>query len=180
MKKRLLLLVALLLLLSSCGKKAAQPYQMTEGGKTYTVDPQARTVTQGEQVYHYSTTKDSISVTLPDGTTHRKQVLSGGPSEHTSVHVEAYYGAPDGEPPLEDILFSVLTKEYPTPRIHFNLLGLLIALPGLFSLVCPERAWELSWGWRYRDAQPSDDALAVERLTGIFALFFGLLLFFGG
>ena len=58
------------------------------------------------------------------------------------------------------------------------LLGLLAIAVGIFNLAVPRTAWYLSYGWRFKDAEPSDAALALGRLGGGIAVFAGLLLFF--
>ena len=49
---------------------------------------------------------------------------------------------------------------------------------GLFHLISPHTAWYLSHGWRFKDAEPSDLALALNRMGGGIALLIGLLLVF--
>ncbi len=36
--------------------------------------------------------------------------------------------------------------------------------------------WYLSYGWRYKDAQPSDAALVIGRISGIAALVIGIVM----
>ena len=60
------------------------------------------------------------------------------------------------------------------------LLGLLLLAVGIFHAAAPRAAWFLARGWYYKDAQPSDLALGLNRVFGVM---FGLAgvgcLFFG-
>ena len=53
--------------------------------------------------------------------------------------------------------------------------ALLIIAVGIFNMVKPESAWYMEYGWRYKDAEPSDLALTVNRFAGGFAIFIGLI-----
>ena len=48
----------------------------------------------------------------------------------------------------------------------------LLIIIGLFNMIWPRSAWELTRGWEFKDAEPSDEALYVIRVGG------GLLLLF--
>lgn len=39
------------------------------------------------------------------------------------------------------------------------LVGLILIVSGLIGAISPETGWHLSYGWRYKDAEPSDAAL---------------------
>lgn len=43
----------------------------------------------------------------------------------------------------------------------------IILILSIFTIVKPEVAWYLSTGWKLRDAEPSDLALAVNRVSGV-------------
>ena len=47
---------------------------------------------------------------------------------------------------------------------------------GIFNAAAPRAAWYLSYGWRYKDAEPSDAALVVARLGGAAAITAGVIL----
>ena len=53
---------------------------------------------------------------------------------------------------------------------------IIIMVIGLFNVLSPETAWYLSHGWRFKDAEPSDLALSVHRVTGAGAMIIGILL----
>ena len=53
---------------------------------------------------------------------------------------------------------------------------ILLLLIGIFNAVSPETAWYLSDGWKYKNAEPSEEALGVTRLGGIVALVLGVMM----
>ena len=57
-------------------------------------------------------------------------------------------------------------------------MGLLLIPVGLFLLISPRTVWYLSHGWRFKNAEPSDLALGLNRLGGGAALVIGVLLLF--
>ena len=54
---------------------------------------------------------------------------------------------------------------------------ILIAL-GLFELLAPEASWYISHGWKYKDAEPSEAALAFTRIGGGIVIAAGIILLF--
>ena len=43
-----------------------------------------------------------------------------------------------------------------------ELLILLLEAVGVFNLAAPRAAWYAEWGWRIKDAEPSDRALVAH------------------
>ena len=58
------------------------------------------------------------------------------------------------------------------------LLILLLLAVGIFNTASPHTAWYLEYGWRYKDAEPSDMALTFSRLGGILAIIAAVILIF--
>ena len=56
--------------------------------------------------------------------------------------------------------------------------GIVIILIGIFNLADPYRAWYLRYGWRYKDAEPSDAALLTTQIGGGIAIVLGVICFF--
>ncbi|MBO5253428.1 MAG: hypothetical protein J6C51_05740 [Clostridia bacterium] len=52
---------------------------------------------------------------------------------------------------------------------------LLIAL-GLFAVLSPQTVWYLEYGWRFKDAEPSNLALTLNRIGGIVSIALGVFL----
>ena len=55
-----------------------------------------------------------------------------------------------------------------------TLFALLIMATGLLGLVFPRLSWYLAAGWKFQDAEPSDLALVVYRVSGAVAVVLGL------
>ncbi|MCM3785053.1 hypothetical protein M3231_18945 [Neobacillus mesonae] len=54
--------------------------------------------------------------------------------------------------------------------------GFLFIIGGLIAALSPHTAWYLSIGWRFKDTEPSDLALVVERIAGIILAVIGFIL----
>ena len=59
---------------------------------------------------------------------------------------------------------------------EYLLFALLAIAVGAFSAAGPHTAWYWSYGWRYKNAEPSDLALSAERIGGVIAVVVGVLL----
>ena len=56
---------------------------------------------------------------------------------------------------------------------------LLLWAIGLFNVLAPRAAWYLSYGWRFKDAEPSDAALMMARIGGVIAIIIGFCVMAG-
>lgn len=56
--------------------------------------------------------------------------------------------------------------------------AILIIAIGIFNVASPRTAWYLEYGWRYKNAEPSDTALAFNGLSGIIAIIIGIFMLF--
>lgn len=59
------------------------------------------------------------------------------------------------------------------------LLIALILIIGIVNLIWPRAAWELTRGWEFQDAEPSDEALTLTRAGGGLLVFLAILMIFG-
>ena len=155
------LCLLLLLLLTACGR--ANPRTVTVNSRDYSVDVEAHTITDAStgKVYTYSLSADSLSISYPDG-------------KYWSVHYsDNGFGSGSGNvdfttSPSPDTLEKVL--EEADVRRHSSggkVLGfILLLLLGIISLTAPEAMWQLEWGWRFKDSEPSTLALVFERIVG--------------
>lgn len=57
---------------------------------------------------------------------------------------------------------------------------LILLVWGLICIISPETAWELTSGWKFRNAEPSDAALVYLRIIGVVQILIGVWLLFGG
>ena len=56
-----------------------------------------------------------------------------------------------------------------------KVMGLLFMALGLLGAVAPRAAWYLAEGWKFRDVEPSDLALVMNRVLGVVFLVAGIL-----
>ena len=54
----------------------------------------------------------------------------------------------------------------------------IILIIGLFNCIWPRAAWELTRGWEFKDAEPSELALGLGRAGGVLVAIIGLFLLF--
>ena len=57
------------------------------------------------------------------------------------------------------------------------LLAIICLVIGAFNLFFPYGAWYLGYGWKFRDAEPSDLMLTMTRIGGILIVIIGFILF---
>ncbi|MBO7746156.1 hypothetical protein I8J29_18255 [Paenibacillus sp. MWE-103] len=57
-----------------------------------------------------------------------------------------------------------------------TLLGFVAIAIGVVGALSPATSWQMSAGWRFRDAEPSGAALSAHRLGGVLAILAGLVL----
>jgi hypothetical protein len=79
------------------------------------------------------------------------------------------------------IILGVLKDEI-TANVGLIFGGLIISILGAFNYCNAETSWYLEYGWKFKDAEPSDFALGMIRffggaayIGGIIAIFVGLL-----
>ena len=78
-----------------------------------------------------------------------------------------------------DTLSDVLLEKAPKEVNSGNwLAALFIGVVGIFNIVSPYSAWYLEYGWRYKNAEPSDIALGLNRVVGVIAVIVAVALLF--
>lgn len=176
MRRMLCLALILLLSLCACSSDDRTEQEIEYKGNLYTVNMEDGTITSGGQVYRYEQSPGSGTFTYPDGSTcwwsQRDDGELWGCSDDYDPEAGGYV---DGY-----TLLDVLEAAEPQGTGDTNggqlLAGLLFLAIGAFNAVSPIRVWELSHGWRFKNAEPSDAVLAVYRIVGIAACVIGALL----
>lgn len=168
------LMMTLFLFLTACGRDGSNPNVYEHDG--YTIDMENRTITQGEDVYTYAISgnarRSKITITYPNGATYFWEWSgnSGAGGWSDDYDPDRYT---DGDTLMELINFKPESeKSGPSP-----LLAILVLAAGIFNLVSPRTVWYLSYGWRFKNAEPSDAVLIVNRLGGGVIIFIGIILF---
>lgn len=183
MKKLFAAILCVLLGLSLFACASSQPsvYRAQRDDKEYVVDTVSKKISDGTHTYHYSLDGDSsgysIKITYPDGSTYwwdRTKNSTGGFGHGgwSDDYDENRYVSGDT---LCDIL-EVAVPEKKEPKNVFLIL-LLLAV-GIFNTVSPYNAWYLAYGWRFKNAEPSDLALGITRLAGVIFIAVAIIMIF--
>ncbi len=167
---------AVLVAAALCILPAAGAYDVNVNGHTFTVSPDENTISDGSSVYHYTFSGNraeyKIEIVYPDGSSwwwdKRSGYSVGGWSDDYDPQCYA-----DGSD-LRDALLEQAPKAPGEPK-NWPAIGLLLAL-GIFNAVAPQASWRLSYGWRFKNAEPSAAALAACRFSGAAAIVLALVL----
>ena len=185
MKKLLVVAAAVLLLFCACSGKAEQaggPEVVIQNGVTYTLErqngerDQTGTLSDGTYTYTYALSPRSggyrLEITYPDGSSSWWETTgNGGYGGWSDNYTEGKYA---DHWTLRDVILEG-GPAYAEGPGNLWLVVLLAALGG-FNLLLPRASWYLSYGWRYKNAEPSDLVLAINRIGGGAVLAVALLL----
>ena len=188
MKKRIsiFLLTALLILgLCACAEKktqsALEPYTTGWDGTVYTVTPidnDKGTITDGTNTYSYrydtSGSSYGVTFTYPDGETYRctqnGSTSSGAAFSSGSASLDFDFDKyPDGMTLDRVLKRSPAAKHEEKSTKSWGII-LFLLFVGSINTACPQLTWHLDVGWKVKDAEPSEAALAWSRGTGIVML----------
>ena len=167
-KKVIVLIVCALALafLCACSREEPGPKTVVYNGRTYTIDDEAMTISDGEYTYRYevssSGSQRDFHITYPNGSTYywtwNGNMGHGGWSDDydETSYVEGR------------VLMNVLETQMPEESEPKNILLIIFLLgAGIFNVAAPKASWYLSDGWRFKNAEPSEAALEWERFVGI-------------
>ena len=185
MKKSFAVILCVILLMSlcACGTSKTLPsaYTAQRDGKEYVVDQVSKKISDGTHTYTYSLDGDSggysIKITYPDGSTYwwdkqENDTIGYGYGGWSDDYDENRYVS-------GDTLCDILEVAVPEKKEPKNVLLILILLAvGIFNTVSPYNAWYLEYGWRYKDAEPSELALGMARFGGIVAIVVAVCMIF--
>ena len=171
MKRIIVIFLLAALLLSGCApEETVHTVTLNRNGIDYafTVDTENRTISDGQYTYTYTVNGDHTTITYPNGAryywTQNGMFGSGGWDDHYDPQTYT-----DG-----DMLIDVMDETTPEPKKGNFLVGLLLAALGAFHTFAPYAAWYLSRGWLYKNAEPSDAALVLARISGVIMMVLGL------
>ena len=180
------LILAAVMLLAGCKKEPLpKVYTVYSYGAPYTIDTQSRTISDGTYTYgyEYAASGSSVSFTYPDGNVYSAGIQSANSSGAGGVSagsVSADYDYSSGyTDPLS--LCYALTSPRETERAassgsNHSFVALLLCGVGIFNLAVPKASWYLSYGWRFKDAEPSDAAITLSRIGGGIAVVIGVIM----
>ena len=182
----LAVLAALVLSLSACAKKqtataSLEPYTTGWDGAVYTITPidaYKGTISDGTNTYSYrydtSGSSYGVTFTYPDGETYRctqnGSTSSGAAFSSGSASLDFDFDKyPDGMTLQRVLEQSPSAKREKKSTKNVGLILVLLFVGGI-NTAFPQAAWHLDVGWKVKDAEPSEAALAWNRGTGIVML----------
>lgn len=56
------------------------------------------------------------------------------------------------------------------------MMAIICIAAGVISAIFPSSAWYVSYGWRYKDNDPSQAALVTQRVGGILLMLIGFIM----
>lgn len=169
MKSVLAVLTVLLLLCYVCSSSTnrAETTTIVQGDTTFSLDRENGRISDGENVYTYDFSPRSngyrLEITYPDGSSSWWESTGNGGYGGWSDNYEEGKYVDDWT--LRDIILEGDTSVQTSEPKNW-LLILLLAGMGAFNLILPRASWYLGYGWRFRNAEPSDLALAANRIGG--------------
>ena len=174
----LISVLIMIFVLCSCSSVQKQ-YTVEKNGITFEVNKENKTISDGTNIYIYNfegnDSNYDVDITYPDGSTYWWNMKEYGGSGGWSDNYDPQKYV-DG-----DVLTNVLLEDAPKAPKHTRgnsiAIFLLIVL-GIFNIVAPHSAWYLEYGWRYKDAEPSDLAISFNRLGGVVAVVIAIVLLF--
>lgn len=155
------ILIISLLLLCSCGRNTV--VEVASGKYTAMVDTWNHTIIVDGNVYSYKQTENSLTIVWPDGVSYTKtyypNAAMGGSSGtiDSSIYPSEYV--------MFKMLDSVLNRQQ-TANV-LSVWQVVSILLGITMVACPRIFWFMSYGWRFRDAEPGSFALPVFRFIGV-------------
>lgn len=178
----LILAALLLFLFCACGQVGGETvavYDVTQNGVVYTVDREACTITTGDRVYRYEMDGDRLTITYPNGAIYSRLFFDSGSASGWNDIYDESHDIP-GETLMDVLDREAPVQRSPEPTINpaVRSLGLLFAALGLWGLISPKSVWYFNFGWRYKNAEPSDLALLVNQIAGVLLILIGLSLLF--
>ena len=174
-----ILITVLLLTSCACSSSSSAPppaiYTVEVDGETLTVDTKKHTISDGTDIYDYkifnNTTDYAVTITYPNGATWRESSTSASGS----------FGYDEFRYLPGDTLVAALKgseiQQPPASSKNIFAIILLLAL-GAFLLIAPYRVWYIGYGWRFKNAEPSDLALGLNRACGVILLIIAVVMIF--
>lgn len=174
-----LLAVVLALSVSACTGYENGTYTVEKRGVEYVVDTEKHTIFDGTYTYQYEFSGDRtqyrIDITYPDGSTYWWNGGSSTGFGGWSGDWDNLYDYADG-----GVLREILVEKAPggTADSVKILAAIFIMAVGAVGIFFPRAAWYLGYGWRFKNAEPSDIALVFGRVGGVVATAFGFFVLF--
>ena len=180
------LLLAAAMLLAGCKKEPLPAvYTVYSYGAPYTIDTQSRIISDGTYTYgyEYAASGSSVSFTYPDGNVYSAGIQSAnssGAGGLSAGSVSADYDYSSGYTDPLSLCYALAspreTERAASSGSNHPFVALLLCGVGIFNLAAPKASWYLSYGWRFKDAEPSDAAITLSRIGGAIAVVIAVIM----
>ena len=171
-----LLCLFLVLPLYACATPSTA-YTVDIGGKSYEINTEDGTIFDGTYTYEYEFSGDSssykVSISYPNGSTfYRSQEGTVGYGGWSDDYREELYVS-------GDVLCDVVATKVPKASDPKRVVAMILLFGlGVLDVIAPRISWNLTYGWRYKNAEPSDIALGLIRAGGVLVLIVGVVIIF--
>ena len=185
----LLLLVVMVITLSACstGPRGTEFQTVEHNGNVVmlTFDYDEKTITasnkwndtgKANEVYRYEYDGGNITITYPNGAVWIEAPTSTG----AAISWDDNY---DPQRYIEgDVFATYLKQAYMSPQIREGIVGigfacLIMAAVGVVMFVVPEELIEMKYGWRFKNAEPTEFAIWEVRIGGIVVVIVAVVIF---
>lgn len=164
--------IAIILTFTGCAKA---PLISTADGKTLIFEDDNRTFKYIDEVYHYRVADNDIYITYPNGYIYSQNINSNAAAKSWDI--------PAGMPEIssaeeigyidENYLVDAILKHMrlKSEKSTTGIFAIIIAAAvGLWGIISPGSLWYVSYGWRYKNAQPTQAAIILNRIAGVILL----------
>lgn len=169
-----IIIMGYLLFLTLNGCKV-QPNPIFIDGSEAVLDLDSKTIAYKGSEYMYQTDANSVMITYPNSVIYERVYQGTGYTESLS----------DGSDLMNDSYFT--KNGFLTPYVIINqilayspnvsdvntssgmlpILGFIALIIGIGTTASPKTAWYLRYGWRFKDAEPSEASLMLNRVGGV-------------
>ena len=184
----LLLLVVMVITLSACSTSprgtALQAVEHNGNNVMLTFDYDEKTITasnkwndtgEANAVYRYEYDGGNITITYPNGATWIESPTSTG----AAISWDDNY---DPQRYIEGDVLARYLEEAHRPRSREGIVGigfacLIMATVGVVMFAVPEELIEMKYGWRFKNAEPTEFAVWEVRIGGIIVVVVAVVIF---
>ena len=181
------MLACLSLLFYGCTKEApgSVDYVTTADGQNIIIHFSAGTKSEGtissdNGVYSFSYSSDgTFSVIYPNGDTYSQRNINGGVASSLDFDYDKIIelGYIDGLS-LERAVQEASRPVSSNAKTVTPIFSVLLVVLGVLLAWKPKAAWWLASGWRFKNVEPSDLALGINRGIGVVIVIIGIISFF--
>lgn len=176
-----ILIISMLMFLTGC-KASLDPIMINNSEAHHNLD--LREITHNYNRYKYNIKVSSIIIDYPNGINFTRIFNDGG-------DVDMWFKTSDimddnalrrlGYLTPDDIINNILAYHSDSTSVvdssRSPLIGFGLVLLGVGIFLTPRILWMIKYGWHYKDSEPSETALLLQRASGVVVVIIGVFLF---